>query len=127
MVSAVRDFGTEAIPASAANCFAQHMEDALPGVPAASWASNRHVPVTPAMIHPPPVDGVVTPVAAMQFMHGQRNERNLYQGSTVPVLVVPAAQLLAALHNLPPIAEPQPDLVVDLANVLYWVRRGAAY
>jgi hypothetical protein len=127
VVSAVRDFGLEAIPADAASSFAQDMADALPGVPTAAWAAHRHVPVTADMLGLPPADGVVTPRMAVQFMHSQRNDSALYQSSTVPVLVVPAAELTAALHNLPPDSEPMEDLVLNLANVLYWVRRGSAY
>jgi hypothetical protein len=127
VVSAIRDFGLEAIPDSMASGFAQDLEGALPGVPVTEWAANRHVPIVPAMIDPPSADSVVTPEMAKGFLRGHFDESALYQASTAPLLVVPAAELMATLHGLPPDAAPQKDLVLSLANVLYWVARGTAY
>jgi hypothetical protein len=118
VVTAIRDFGIEPMDRSATVWFAREMLNALPGVPAEDWTNNRYAPV--AANPPSDLD------TAMDWIIDQNSHVPLYGGAH-PTLVFRGADLTAAFHNLPPEERKNPfqDLVLNLADVLYWTARGA--
>lgn len=122
-VAAVRDFGIEAISPSAARYFAQHMDDALPGVNPAVWAANRHVPLEEEML------GLLAPLShesARAWIVAQDDESTLYTTSTKPTLTFSGNALTASLRNLPPNTVIE-DFVLDLSNVLFHAVRATSF
>lgn len=128
-VSAVRDFGVDPISTNAARVFAQDVGGVpnamLPGVHPALWAANRHVPIVPVEVDPIPEK--VTPHLCVQFIYTQDNDNRLYSASTVPVITIPGGTLQNVLHNLPEGAAALDDFNINLANVFFWVMKGASY
>lgn len=125
-VAAVRDFGVEPMSTPAKRWFAQDLADSLPSVPPEEWEHNRHVPLVVQSMDSPPLGGILTPDAASEWVRNQDDESTLYLTSTAPVLTFSGVDLASRLHNLPAGAVIS-DMVVDLANVLFFTMRSAAY
>lgn len=125
-VAAVKDFGIEPMSTTAQRYFAQNLPDGLPGIPPAAWAQNRHTPLAPQTMDPPPLGGVLTADAASEWILDQDHESTLYTTSTAPTISFSGVELATRLHNLPPNAIIN-DLVVDLANVLFHTMRGVSF
>lgn len=125
-VTAVRDFGIEPMSATAARYFAASDNDTpLPGVATDAWLANRHTPVVVGDVIPPPENGILTVVEAMNWIAAQDDESGLFAHSTIPTIVFPAADLTTSLVNMPANAAPLQDFHLNLSDVLYWVARGA--
>lgn len=128
-VAVVMDFGVDPISTNAMQVFAQDVagvaDEMLPGVRPDLWAHNRHVPLTVAAFDPAPE--ALTPDLCAQYIYNQNNDRNLYATSTVPIITFPGSELQSVLHNLPDEAEALDDFNLNLANVFFWVMKGAEY
>lgn len=129
-VADVRDFGVDPVSTNAMRVFAQDVDGVpgvmLPGVRPVRWAHNRHQPIATAQFDPVPEE--LTPNLCAQFIYAQDDDRLLYSApSTVPMISFAGAALQNVLHNLPEGAQALDDFNLNLANVFFWVMKGAAY